>query len=195
MKAIAPILCIGLLAALAPANASEACDCCKDKKSAVNKVAVCKDYQGDTAFASDVWWGHKERSFGNYIQFAKAEIPAPRVAPDYGIIYFDLDKSVLKPEGVAIADKVLAHMQQYPEDHLLVEGHCCDLATNEYNMKLGQRRADAVKKYLVEHGIAADRIETVSYGEEKRTTNGKAERPLNRRAVPVICISAGEPAK
>ena len=143
--------------------------------------------------AEDVWWGNKDAAFGNYIKFDRAKIvrPAPAPAPAlpcFDPIYFDLDKSILKPQGIAVAEKVLAYMTEHPDQDALIEGHCCDLAPNDYNIRLGQRRADAVKKYIVDHGIAASRIATASYGEDRRATTGKDERPLNRRAIVVIQV-------
>jgi outer membrane protein OmpA-like peptidoglycan-associated protein len=161
-------------------GAQKSCGCAKAPKDGSIQLA-----------AEDVWWGNKDVSFGNYIKFDRAKIvrPAPAPAPPaFDPIYFDLDKSILKPQGIEIAEKVLAYMVENPDQDALIEGHCCDLAPNDYNIRLGQRRADAVKKYLVDHGIEASRIATATYGEERRATTAKDERPLNRRAIVVIVV-------
>lgn len=161
------------------------CKCCKVKKCEC-KVADAKE-PAATKNPEDVWWGNRGVSFRNYMKFDRVELPKPAEAkPEFKPIYFDLDKSVLRPDGVAIADQVVAFMTQNPNERVLIEGYCCDLASNDYNIGLGQRRADAVKKYLAEHGIDASRIDTVSYGEDKRATTAPNERPLNRRAIVVV---------
>lgn len=82
--------------------------------------------------------------------------------------FFDFDKAVLKPEGKAKLDDFVTQMNQHPEvDLLLVTGHTDRIGTNSYNMKLSQRRADAVKHYLVDKGISGNRIETAARGEEE----------------------------
>ncbi|GMU94099.1 MAG: hypothetical protein AMXMBFR4_31570 [Candidatus Hydrogenedentota bacterium] len=111
--------------------------------------------------------------------------PKPeRTKPIFNNVLFDFDKAVLKPEGKAEVDKVIAEMKAHPGDTVLIEGHTCDIGTDEYNMGLGQRRADAVRKYMVENGIAEGRITTKSFGESQPAVpnDGPANRKLNRRA-------------
>ena len=100
---------------------------------------------------------------------------------------FDYDKATLKPEGKAEVDKLVTEMKKYGKDTVEIEGHTCDIGDEKYNMGLGQRRADAVKKYMVESGIAEARIKTVSYGETRPDPNypntSAANRKMNRRAV------------
>ena len=83
------------------------------------------------------------------------------------LIHFDFDKYDLKPEAREIlADK--AHfMKKYSSVKILIEGHCDERGTNEYNLGLGERRANSAKQYLIQLGIAEDRIGTVTYGEER----------------------------
>ena len=130
---------------------------------------------------ANVHWVHKGVSFGNYMKMAKAEIPAPAPCPpSIGPIYFDFDKSRLRPESVQVCQQLVAHLKANPEQTVRVEGNCCDIGTNAYNKKLGARRAATVKKFLVENGISGKRIKTVSYGEE-RPKHGTDQRELNRR--------------
>jgi OOP family OmpA-OmpF porin len=107
------------------------------------------------------------------------------VKPVYAHVLFDFDKSVLKPEGKAEVDKVVADMKKYSKDSIVIEGHTCNIGTDEYNMGLGQRRADAVKKYMVEQGIDTGRVTTKSLGESKPAVPNDmpANRKLNRRVV------------
>lgn len=100
-------------------------------------------------------------------------------------IFFDLDQSILRPESKDELDRVVAFMEANPDKKVLIEGHCCDLASDSYNMALGRRRAQATKEYLMRQGISGDRMITQSYGEE-RPWVGIEQRPLNRRAVIVV---------
>ena len=82
-------------------------------------------------------------------------------------IYFDFDKSDLKPEARAILRKKADWLLKHPEYSVRIEGNCDERGTNEYNLALGQRRADAAKKFLVALGVDEARISTISYGEER----------------------------
>jgi len=130
--------------------------------------------------ASKVWWGHKEKAHAPYMRFAKTAISAPE-AVAFEPVYFDLDKAELRPEGIAIAGRLARFLGENPGAQVRLSGHACDWATHPYNMKLGQQRADAVKSYLVEHGVEPSRIETVSHGEEQPAVPNNGERELNRR--------------
>ncbi|HOF38743.1 MAG TPA: OmpA family protein [Candidatus Hydrogenedentes bacterium] len=119
------------------------------------------------------------------------EPPAKKhVAPVLNHILFDFDKAVLKPEGKAEVDKAVAHLKEWPGDTVLIEGHTCDIGEAAYNEGLGGRRANAVKTYMVEAGISADRISTKSFGETQPAVanDSAANRKLNRRAVIVTTL-------
>jgi peptidoglycan-associated lipoprotein len=81
--------------------------------------------------------------------------------------YFDLDKADIRPDARAALSKTADFLKNYPRFKVAIEGHCDERGSTEYNLGLGDRRATAVKQYLVSLGIAADRISTVSYGKEK----------------------------
>ena len=82
-------------------------------------------------------------------------------------VYFDFDKSVLKLEAQALLKKKAEWLKANPSATLLIEGHCDERGTAEYNLALGERRAEAAKKFLVDLGIDAKRMTTISYGEER----------------------------
>lgn len=82
-------------------------------------------------------------------------------------IHFDYDKSNIKPEWVDCLNKIAAFMTQNPELVLIIEGHCDERGSNEYNMALGERRANSTAEYLVQRGLNANRIQTRSMGEEE----------------------------
>ncbi len=100
-------------------------------------------------------------------------------------VYFDYDMSNVREDQRAAMDENARKLREYqPEDMVVVEGHCDERGTIEYNLALGERRAQAVKTYLVDAGVADTRIETVSFGEEKPAVTGSDESAWakNRRA-------------
>lgn len=90
-------------------------------------------------------------------------------------IYFDFDKSELKPGAKSVLKKKADWLSDNSSYALRIMGHCDERGTSEYNLALGERRAHAAKKFLVALGISADRIYTVSYGEEKPALMGHNE--------------------
>jgi len=99
-------------------------------------------------------------------------------------IHFDFDKYDLKPKAMMILDEKAAYLREHPEVRVLIEGHCDERGTNEYNLALGDRRANSAKNYLVRSGVAESRITTISYGEEQPLCMEHAESCWwkNRRA-------------
>jgi peptidoglycan-associated lipoprotein len=99
-------------------------------------------------------------------------------------IHFAFDRSDLTPEARQTLDGLAEALRNLPNLTLLVEGHADERGTPEYNLALGARRADAAKAYLVSRGMAANRIATVSYGEERPLDPAHTEAAwtLNRRA-------------
>ena len=86
---------------------------------------------------------------------------------DLSRIYFDFDRAELSSEAREILGKVAAQLKASPKKALTIEGNCDDRGTNEYNLALGQQRADAAARYLQTLGIDRKRIKTISYGEER----------------------------
>ena len=81
--------------------------------------------------------------------------------------YFDLDKADIRPDAREALTKTADFLRNYPSIKVNIEGHCDERGSTEYNLGLGDRRAAAVKKYIVSLGISADRLSTVSFGKEK----------------------------
>jgi peptidoglycan-associated lipoprotein len=81
--------------------------------------------------------------------------------------YFDLDKADIRTDAATALRKTSDFLRNYPQVKVVIEGHCDERGSTEYNLALGDRRASAVKQYLVSLGIGADRMTTVSYGKEK----------------------------
>jgi outer membrane protein OmpA-like peptidoglycan-associated protein len=106
-------------------------------------------------------------------------------------VHFDFDRYSLRPEATRALDEAIATLQANPDLNIEIEGHTCNIGTAEYNLALGERRATAVREYLSSRGIGANRLRTVSYGEERpKHDNSREEtRRLNRRAALVVRIA------
>lgn len=100
------------------------------------------------------------------------------------IVYFDFDRSAIKPNERPKIEAVAAYLRANPNKDVKVEGHCDERGTEEYNRALGERRALAVREELIRNGIAPERIETISYGEDRPAELGHNEEAWakNRRA-------------
>ncbi len=103
-------------------------------------------------------------------------------------IFFDFDKYDIQPGDAEILKGNSALLKKFPNVKIQIEGHCDERGTNEYNLALGERRANSTKKYLTSLGVTADRVSTISYGEEKAMDPGHNEEAWtkNRRAHFVI---------
>lgn len=103
-------------------------------------------------------------------------------------VFFAFDRYDLTPEARATAERQAEWLREYPSVTVTIEGHADERGTREYNLALGDRRATAVKNYLVALGISPSRISTISYGKERPAVLGSNEEAWaqNRRAVTVI---------
>ena len=99
-------------------------------------------------------------------------------------IYFEFDQYVLSDSAKENLNKKAQWLKNFPTAKALIEGHCDERGSAEYNLALGQRRADVALEYLISLGISANRISTVSYGKEKPIDTGHNEAAWakNRRA-------------
>ncbi len=103
-------------------------------------------------------------------------------------VFFAYNENDLSSEARATLDRQAAFLKKFPKDNVTIEGHCDERGTREYNLALGERRATAVKNYLVADGISAARIKTISYGKERPAVVGSNEAAWaqNRRGVTVV---------
>jgi peptidoglycan-associated lipoprotein len=101
------------------------------------------------------------------------------------IIYFAYDKAVLPPESLALLEQHAAYLRANPDRRVMIEGNTDERGTREYNLALGERRADSVRTFLVSAGVRRSQIDVVSYGEERPADPGHDEAAWakNRRAV------------
>jgi peptidoglycan-associated lipoprotein len=91
------------------------------------------------------------------------------------LIYFDFDKSELKPAAQETLTEKASWLKANPDYNVRIAGHCDERGTNEYNLALGERRANSAAKYLIALGVGEDKISTVSYGEERPADPGHNE--------------------
>ena len=90
-------------------------------------------------------------------------------------VFFDFNRSTLKPDARATLDRQSGWLGKYPQVNVQVAGNCDDRGTEEYNLALGQRRANSSRDYLVARGVAGSRISTISYGKDRPTALGDNE--------------------
>ena len=104
--------------------------------------------------------------------------PSPRefmAVADLKDIHFDFDKYDIRPGDAKVLDTNAAWLKSNANQLVLIEGHCDERGTNEYNLALGERRAKSTMNYLVSQGVQASRITIISYGEERPTCSEKNE--------------------
>jgi len=100
-------------------------------------------------------------------------------------VFYDFDRSTLKPDARSTLDRQAGWLGKYPQVNVQVTGNCDDRGTEEYNLALGQRRANSSRDYLVARGVAGTRISTISYGKDRPTALGDNEQEWtqNRNAI------------
>ncbi|WP_417450529.1 peptidoglycan-associated lipoprotein Pal [Kordiimonas sp.] len=103
-------------------------------------------------------------------------------------IFFAYDSSELSAQARGTLAKQAEWLKNFPRVDVAVEGHCDERGTREYNLALGERRATAVKNYLIARGVPASRLKTISYGKERPAVvgNGESTWSQNRRGVLVV---------
>lgn len=101
------------------------------------------------------------------------------------VFYFDFDRAIVSAADLEALQVHTEVLRNNPSRRVVIEGHCDERGTREYNLALGERRADAVRSFLTAAGVSSSRIETVSYGEERPDDPGQGEDAWarNRRAV------------
>jgi peptidoglycan-associated lipoprotein len=109
-----------------------------------------------------------------------SQAPLPGSERDFTInvgdrVYFDYDMYSVRSDATPLLDAQASWLKRYPAVQVRIEGNCDERGTQDYNLALGARRANAVRDYLVAHGVVAGRITTVSYGKEKPIDPGTGE--------------------
>lgn len=99
------------------------------------------------------------------------------------VVYFDFDSAVVREEFTRVLEAHANYLADHPGQKIALEGHCDERGTREYNLGLGERRAQAVQQFMTLMGSKANQIRTISYGEERPASLGQGENAwnLNRR--------------
>ena len=108
----------------------------------------------------------------------------PETAQGLSRVQFDFDSAAVRPDMIPVLEGNAGYLDKHPSVSLVIEGHCDERGTNEYNLALGDERAASVQNYLSSEGISTQRLRTVSYGEERPLESGHDESAWyqNRRA-------------
>ena len=103
-------------------------------------------------------------------------------------VFFNYDSAELDKDAKELLQDQVAWLKQYSDVSVIIEGHCDERGTREYNLALGEKRAQSVKNYLINLGIAADRVSTISYGKERPAVVGSSDGAWaqNRRSVTIV---------
>jgi len=104
-------------------------------------------------------------------------------------VFFAYDRSDISPEAQQILQRQAEWLRRYPQVSVTIEGHCDERGTREYNLALGERRAQAVKNVLVALGIPASRVSTISYGKERPIVVGSNEEAWAQNRVGVTVVN------
>ncbi|KGD75395.1 MULTISPECIES: peptidoglycan-associated lipoprotein Pal [Tatumella] len=154
----------------------------------VMAVAACSSHKNDndsgaTTGGADSAYGNGANG-GNMSSDAQARLQMQQLQQN-NIVYFGLDKYDILPEFAQMLDQHANFLRSNPSYKVTIEGHADERGTPEYNIALGERRANAVKMYLQGKGVAEDQMSIVSYGKEKPAVLGHDEAAWakNRRAV------------
>ena len=103
-------------------------------------------------------------------------------------VFFAFDRSDINAEGQQTLERQAAWLHRYPNVSVLIEGHCDERGTREYNLALGERRASAVKNVLIAAGVSASRISTISYGKERPIVLGSNEEAWAQNRVAITTV-------
>lgn len=114
--------------------------------------------------------------------------PTQQLAQIGDRVFFGVDQFEVSPEAAATLDKQAEWLRTNPAITLTLEGHCDERGTREYNLALGQKRADSVRRYLVAAGIDGNRLQTLSFGKERPAVAGSSPDvwQQNRRTVSIV---------
>ena len=155
-------------------------------------VAACATEPQDSGATSGKGWSTSDAKM-QMTSKSVASAPTPGSVEDLVVnvgdrVFFDFDKSGIRPDSAEILNRQAAWLKKFPNHVVVIEGHCDERGTREYNLALGDRRANAVREYLISVGVSTNRIETISYGKERPAVVGSTESAWsqNRRGVTIV---------
>ncbi len=146
--------------------------------------AAAQQAAEDEAAAREAERLRQEREARYRAEAAEMSAEALRQRFEEENVHFDFDKYVLTPQAMMVLDEKAVYLRDNSRVRVLIEGHADERGTNEYNLALGDRRANSAKNYLIKSGVDASRFTTISYGEEQPLCNQRNEScwSKNRRA-------------
>ncbi|UCE82524.1 MAG: peptidoglycan-associated lipoprotein Pal [Deltaproteobacteria bacterium] len=146
--------------------------------------AAAQQAAEDEAAAREAERLRREREARYRAEAAEMSAEALRQRFEEENVHFDFDKYVLTPQAMMVLDEKAVYLRDNRRVRVLIEGHADERGTNEYNLALGDRRANSAKNYLIKSGVDASRFTTISYGEEQPLCNQRNEScwSKNRRA-------------
>ena len=145
-----------------------------------NKAGKGGKGSGDNASGYDISATSTSGSIGDASEGKFEDMYTRCTDVDFSPVYFGFDSTVVPQGELGKIDAVADHLKSRSERVVVVEGNCDERGSNEYNMSLGENRAIIIRNYLVQNGIASDRIQTRSYGEEKPAVDGHDESAWSR---------------
>ncbi|MDP6785700.1 MAG: peptidoglycan-associated lipoprotein Pal [Rhodospirillales bacterium] len=171
--------------------------------ASVALVAACETAPEESAASSGA--GASKPLVHNWGTYSNTPVATEKAGPAAGSqedlvanvgdrVFFDFDKYNLAPEARATLAKQAAWLKRYSSVTVRVEGHCDERGTREYNLALGERRANSVKDYLITLGIGAGRITTISYGKERPVALGSNEQAWSQNRRGVTTVTGGSPS-
>jgi len=180
MKSVSLLLALGLGAAVIAAAACGGNPAPQNTTPAVDTAAENQRMRDSMAAAQAERERQEREAADRAARQREADAAAGRASEEVrntlaSMIHFDYDKSNIRSDDMGTLDQKVAILQANPELRIRIGGHCDERGSDEYNLALGNRRAQSAKQYLVSHGIDASRIETQSWGEEKPLVDGHDE--------------------
>ena len=180
MKSVSLLLALGLGAAVIAAASCGGNPAPQNTTPAVDTAAENQRMRDSIAAAQAERERQEREAADRAARQREADAAAGRASEEVrntlaSMIHFDYDKSNIRSDDMGTLDQKVAILQANPELRIRIGGHCDERGSDEYNLALGNRRAQSAKQYLVSHGIDASRIETQSWGEEKPLVDGHDE--------------------
>ena len=155
-------------------------------------VAACSTKPKDSADASGSGTaGVFNESEGTLTESSPSIVPGSQEDLIVNVgdrVFFNYDSSELDSDAQELLQDQVAWLKQYSDVSVIIEGHCDERGTREYNLALGEKRAQSVKNYLISLGISSDRVSTISYGKERPAVVGSNDGAWaqNRRSVTIV---------
>ena len=104
-------------------------------------------------------------------------------------VFFEFERSDISPEAQQTLQRQAEWLQRYPNVTVTIEGHCDERGTREYNLALGERRANAAKQVLIAAGVPASRVSTISYGKDRPVVPGSTEEAWAQNRVAITTVN------